>query len=191
MTDGVRIVGGKFKGRVLATPVGRRTRPTADRAREAVFNILAHADWSPGLEGRRVLDLFAGAGAFGIEAISRGAAFALFVETNEAARGAIRANIDALSLFGATRVHRRDATDLGQKPAGLGPPFDLVFLDPPYGKGLGERALARLAPGGWIVPDARIVFECAADEEPAIMGFEELDARTYGAAKVLFLRPAV
>jgi 16S rRNA (guanine966-N2)-methyltransferase len=185
----MRIVGGQFKGRAIATPSGRDTRPTSDRAREAMFNILAHAPWSAGIEGRRVLDLFAGSGALGLEAMSRGAAFALFVETDAAARGAIRDNIEALGLFGNTRIHRRDATDLGAKPAGLGEPFDLVFLDPPYHKGLGERALAQLVDGGWINADALIVFECAADETPATPNFETLDARTYGAANVVFLRP--
>lgn len=185
----MRIVGGRFKGRAIAAPPGRETRPTGDRAREAVFNILAHAPWSPGVEGRRVLDLFAGSGALGLEALSRGAAFALFVETDAAARGAIRDNVEALGLFGATRIHRRDATDLGAKPAGLGEPFDLVFLDPPYGRGLGEAALARLGPGGWIAANALVVFECGADEIPATPGFERLDERGYGAAKVLFLKP--
>ena len=184
----MRIVGGQFKGRVLATPAGRDTRPTSDRAREAVFNILAHAPWSPGIASRRVLELFAGSGALGLEAMSRGAAFALFVETDAAARGAIRDNIESLGLFGTTRIHRRDATDLGVKPAGLGEPFDLVFLDPPYGMGLGEAALQRLAPGGWIAPNATIVFECGADETPDIAAFEILDARDYGAAKVHFIR---
>lgn len=185
----MRIVGGAFKGRALRAPAGAVTRPTSDRARESVFNILAHADWSSGLKGRRVLDLFAGAGALGLEALSRGAAFALFVETDESARGAIRDNIEALGLFGVTRVHRRDATDLGVKPAGLGAPFDLVFLDPPYGKGLGERALARLGHGGWIAPEALIVYECAAGETPVLDGFTPLDTRTYGAAQILFLKP--
>lgn len=185
----MRIVGGQFKGRAIAAPTGRDTRPTGDRARESVFNMLAHAAWSPGVEGRRVLDLFAGSGALGLEAMSRGAAFALFVETAAAARGAIRDNIEALGLFGTTRIHRRDATDLGVKPAGLGEPFDLVFLDPPYGKGLGERALARLTEGGWITADALIVLEVGSDETPQTPSFETLDERTYGAAKVLFLRP--
>ena len=185
----MRIVGGTHKGRSLIAPQGRDTRPTSDRARESLFNVLAHAEWSPGLEGRRVLDLFAGSGALGCEAISRGAAFALFVETDAAARGAIRDNIEALGLFGVTRIHRRDATDLGDKPAGLGEPFDLVFLDPPYHKGLGERALALLGKGGWISGDALIVFECAADESPDVTAFDLLDERTYGAAKVLFLKP--
>ncbi|HYD87191.1 MAG TPA: 16S rRNA (guanine(966)-N(2))-methyltransferase RsmD [Vitreimonas sp.] len=185
----MRIVGGQFKGRAIAAPEGRDTRPTSDRARESLFNVLAHADWSAGVGGRRVLDLFAGSGALGLEAMSRGAAFALFVETDAAARGTIRDNIEALGLFGATRIHRRDATDLGMKPAGLGDPFDLVFLDPPYRKGLGEKALARLGQGGWITAEALIVFECAADETPAIEGFELLAERGYGAARVLFLKP--
>lgn len=185
----MRIVGGQFKGRTLAAPAGRDTRPTADRARESLFNVLVHAAWSPGLEDRRVLDLFAGSGALGFEALSRGSAFALFVETDAAARGAIRDNVEALGLFGITRIHRRDALDLGVKPAGLGDPFDLVFLDPPYHRGLGEAALARLGEGGWITNDALLVFECAADETPTLAHYETLDERTYGAAKVLFLKP--
>jgi 16S rRNA (guanine966-N2)-methyltransferase len=184
----MRIVGGQFKGRAIVTPPGAGTRPTSDRAREAVFNILAHAPWSEGLEGARVIDLFAGSGALGLEAMSRGAAFALFVETDAAARGAIRDNIEALGLFGVTRIHRRDAADLGLKPAGLGDRFDLVFADPPYGKGIGETALQRLREGGWIKASATIVFECGADEMPQTPGYEELDVRDYGAAKVLFLR---
>lgn len=184
----MRIVRGKFGGRPISAPRGRDTRPTSERTRESVFNVLEHAAWSPGIEGRRVLDLFAGSGALGLEAMSRGAAFALFVDTDAAARGALRDNIESLGLFGATRIHRRDATDLGKKPAGLGEPFDLVFLDPPYGKGLGEAALAKLGPGGWITPDALVVFECGAEEAPATLGFACLDERVYGAAKVLFLR---
>lgn len=185
----MRIVAGRFKGRPIAAPEGRHTRPTGDRAREAMFNVLAHAAWSPGVEGRRVLDLFAGSGALGLEALSRGAAFALFVETDPAARGAIRDNIEAFGLFGVARIHRRDATDLGVKPAGLGAPFDLVFLDPPYGQGLAERTLQRLKPGAWIGDDAVVVLECGADETPTTPGFELLDERLYGAAKVLFLKP--
>ncbi len=185
----MRIVGGRLSGRAIAAPAGRDTRPTSDRAREAVFNVLAHASWSPGIEGRRVLDLFAGSGALGLEALSRGAAFALFVETDAAARGVIRDNLEALGLFGVARIHRRDATDLGVKPSGLGEPFDLVFLDPPYRTGLGERTMARLGEGGWITSEALIVFECADDEAPAFGAFETLDERAYGVAKVLFLKP--
>ncbi len=183
----MRIVGGKFKGRAIVAPEGHATRPTSDRARESLFNILAHAPWSPGIEGKRVLDLFAGSGALGFEALSRGAAFALFVETDADARGAIRDNIEAFGMFGVSRLHRRDATDLGKRPAAVGAPFDLVFLDPPYAQGLGERAIATLTDGGWITPEALIVFECGVDERPKTPGFEELDARDYGAARVLFL----
>jgi len=185
----VRIVAGRFKGKPLAAPPGNATRPTSDRARQAVFNVLEHAAWSPGLEELRVIDLFAGSGALGLEALSRGAAFCLFVETDEAARGAIRDNIEALGLFGATRIHRRDAADLGPRPASTGAAFDLAFLDPPYDRGLGERALATLARDGWLAPGAVVMFERGSDEpdsEPE--GYERLDARDYGAARVLFLR---
>lgn len=185
----MRIIAGAFRGRALTAPPGEGTRPTSDRARQAVFNILEHAPWSPGLPDRRVIDLFAGSGALGFEALSRGAAFCLFVETDEAARGAIRENVDALGLFGATRVHRRSAVDLGQRPGADGPPFDFAFLDPPYGKGLGEQALGRLVEGGWLSDDAIVVFERGSGEPALVVdGFEELDARDYGAAKVWFLR---
>jgi 16S rRNA (guanine966-N2)-methyltransferase len=187
----LRIVSGEFRGKTLVAPPGAATRPTSDRARQAVFNILEHAAWSKGLRGARVIDLFAGSGALGFEALSRGATFCLFVETDEAARGAIRQNVDAMHLFGRTRVHRRDATDLGVRPGADGPAFDLAFLDPPYAKGLGERALARLAEGGWLAPGAVVVFERGASEaEFAAEGYEPLDARDYGAARVHFLRLA-
>jgi len=189
----MRIVAGAYRGRALAAPTGQTTRPTSDRARQAVFNVLEHAAWSEGLHDRRVIDLFAGSGALGLEALSRGAAFCLFVESDAAARGAIRDNVEALGsrgeLFGRTRIHRRDATDLGPKPAGDGDPFDLAFLDPPYGQGLGERALAQLAEGGWLAEGALAVLERGADEaEPLTPNFYALDARSYGAARVFFLR---
>ena len=189
----MRIVSGIYRGRPLIAPPGEVTRPTSDRTREAVFNVLQHAAWSPGLDGLRVMDLFAGSGALGLEALSRGAAFCLFVETDAAARGAIRENAEALGtrgeLFGRTRIHRRDATDLGPRPGADGPPFDLAFLDPPYGKGLGERALAELLAGGWLAPEGVAVFERGADEpDPVIPGYELLDARRYGAARVLYLK---
>lgn len=185
----MRIVSGEFRGRALIAPQGEATRPTSDRARQAIFNILEHAAWSPGLRDRRVIDLFAGSGALGFEALSRGASFCLFVETDEAARGAIRDNVDNLGgLFGKTRVHRRDATDLGVKPGADGPAFELAFLDPPYAKGLGEAALARLAEGGWLAPGAVVVFERGVGEPPfSVEAFEHLDARDYGAARVHFL----
>src|SRR5918998_3123131 len=167
----MRIVSGRFRGKALAAPPGAGTRPTSDRARQAVFNVLEHAAWSPGLAERRVLDLFAGSGALGLEAMSRGAAFCLFVETDEAARGAIRDNLEALGVFGAARVHRRDATDLGVRPGSAGPTFDLAFLDPPYGKDLGERALAALRTGGWLSAGAVAVFERGAEEaNPVVEG---------------------
>ncbi|MEL7488782.1 MAG: 16S rRNA (guanine(966)-N(2))-methyltransferase RsmD, partial [Pseudomonadota bacterium] len=140
----MRIVGGQFSGRKLAAPKGLTSRPTTDRTREALFNILSHRD-DLELDGARVIDLFAGSGALGFEALSRGAAWCLFVETDAAARGAIRDNIEALGLYGATRLHRRSATALGIKPASVGPPFELAFLDPPYRKDLAPKALATLA----------------------------------------------
>lgn len=185
----MRIVSGEFRGKTLAAPSGQATRPTSDRARQAIFNILEHAPWSPGLRDLRVIDLFAGSGALGFEALSRGAAFCLFVETDEAARAAIRENVDAMGLFGRTRVHRRDAAQLGQRPGADGPAFDLAFLDPPYGKGLGEIALARLAEGGWLSPRAIVVLEKGAGEpDPAVSGYDQMDVRDYGAARVHFLR---
>ncbi|MBR9826045.1 MAG: 16S rRNA (guanine(966)-N(2))-methyltransferase RsmD [Alphaproteobacteria bacterium] len=183
----MRIVGGKHKGRAITPPKGKTTRPTSDRAREAMFNVLAHGHWAPQIEGARVIDLFAGSGALGLEAMSRGAAFCLFVETDAAARGAIRDNIDALQLFGHTRLHRRDATALGDKPANLGAAFDLVFLDPPYGKGLGEKALSRLLSGNWVSDRACAILEVGADERPEITGWAIQAEKDYGAAKVLFL----
>lgn len=185
----MRIVAGTLKGRAIVAPEGQGTRPTSDRARQAVFNVLEHAAWAGPLAGARVLDLFAGSGALGFEAISRGAAFCLFVETDDAARGAIRENVDAFSLFGQTRVHRRSATDLGARPGSAGEPFDIAFLDPPYGKGLGEQALARLVEEDWLRPGAIVVFERGSGEpEIETPGYQRLDARDYGAAQVLFLR---
>jgi 16S rRNA (guanine966-N2)-methyltransferase len=171
---------------MLLSPKGRATRPTADRTREALFNILAHR---PGVsfEGARVIDLFAGSGALGFEALSRGAEFCLFVETDAAARGAIRDNVEALGLFGATRLHRRSAADLGPKPAGLGPPFTLAFLDPPYAKDLARPALEALKTGDWLADRAVVVVEQGAEEPPVVVpGFAEQDRRRYGAAQIVF-----
>ena len=131
----MRIVGGRFRGRTLSAPKSQAIRPTADRLREALFNILTHSYGDP-VEGARVLDLFAGTGALGLEALSRGAAFVLFVDDGAEARALLRGNVDALGAGGATKVYRRDATRLG--PAHPMEPFSLVFLDPPYGKGLGR-----------------------------------------------------
>ena len=190
----MRIVSGSLKGRAIVAPEGQGTRPTSDRARQAIFNVLEHAAWAEPLHGARVIDLYAGSGALGFEAISRGADFCLFVEIEDEARGAIRENADAYGLMGRTRVHRRSATDLGVRPGSAGEAFDIAFLDPPYGKGpsspnLGEQTLLRLAEGGWLKPGAIVVFERGSDE-PDIdtPGYERLDARDYGAARVLFLR---
>ncbi len=183
----MRIVGGEFRGRALTAPAGRDTRPTADRLRQTVFDILAHGGHGDVVTGARVLDLFAGTGALGLEALSRGAAFALFVEEAVAARGAIRANIEALGLTGRTRVFRRDATRLG--PAGTVKPFGLVFADPPYGRSLGERALASALAGGWLVSGALVVLEEAASAEIApIAGLDMIDTRRAGDTRVDFLR---
>ncbi|MGU3454914.1 16S rRNA (guanine(966)-N(2))-methyltransferase RsmD [Brevundimonas sp. M1A4_2e] len=185
----MRIVAGSLKGRAIVTPEGQNTRPTSDRARQAIFNVLEHAPWAEGLHEARVIDLYAGSGALGFEALSRGAGFSLFVDTDDGARGAIRENMDAYGLFGRCRVHRRSATDLGPRPGSAGEAFTLAFLDPPYAKGLGEQTLARLLEGGWLAPGAIVVFERGSDE-PDIdtPGYERLDARDYGAARVLFLR---
>jgi 16S rRNA (guanine966-N2)-methyltransferase len=159
-----------------------------------VFNVLEHAGWSPfaeppGWEGRRVMDLFAGSGALGLEALSRGAETCLFVESDGRARGTIDINAAALGLSSRVRMDRRNAVDLGVRPAGVGPAYDLAFLDPPYGRGLGERALASLEEGGWVEPGAVAVWERgAAEVEVAVAGWELLDARRYGAARVSFLR---
>lgn len=185
----MRIVAGRLKGRTIVAPDGQGTRPTSDRARQAVFNVLEHAAWAEPLDGMRVMDLFAGSGALGFEAISRGAAFALFVETDDEARGAIRENADAYGVMGRTRVHRRSAIDLGGRPGSDGEAFDLAFLDPPYRQGMGEQALARLIEGNWLRPGAIVVFERGSDEpEIDTPGYERLDARDYGAARVLFLK---
>jgi 16S rRNA (guanine966-N2)-methyltransferase len=185
----MRIVAGSLKGRAITAPEGQNTRPTSDRARQAIFNVLEHASWAEPLDGARVIDLYAGSGALGYEAVSRGAAFALFVEIDDEARGAIRENADAWGLMGRTRVHRRSATDLGVRPGPAGEAFDIAFLDPPYGKGLGEQTLARLLEGNWLKPGATVVFERGSDEpEIDTPGYERLDARNYGAARVLFLK---
>lgn len=181
----MRIVAGTFRGRTLATPADQRVRPTSDRVREALFNILAHGFEGFSLAGANVIDLFAGTGALGLEALSRGARSCLFVEEDAEARGLIRQNIEALQLTGQTRIYRRDATDLG--PAGNREPFSLVFLDPPYGKGLGEKALTSAIAGGWLRPGALIVLEERAGV--AIVwpdGCREVDARTWGDTSVHF-----
>ena len=155
----MRIVGGEFRGRPLAAPRSQDIRPTTDRTREAVFNVVAHR-FADRLSGARVLDLFAGTGALGLEAMSRGAAFCMFIEESAEGRGRIRTNVEAFGLTGRTKIFRRDATRLGE--AGNIQPFGLVFADPPYGRGLGEMALGSARSGGWLVPGALCVVEEAA-----------------------------
>lgn len=183
----MRVVAGRFRGRALQAPDDMSIRPTSDRVRESVFNILTHGIDGFSLNGARVIDLFAGTGALGIEAVSRGAAYCLFVEDAPEARALIRKNVEAMGLTGETRIFRRDATDLG--PAGNMEPYDLAFLDPPYGKGLGEKALAGLAGGKWLTPGAICMLEERAETEVVIpAAFELLDTRTYGDTDVRFLK---
>jgi 16S rRNA (guanine966-N2)-methyltransferase len=183
----MRIVAGKFRGASLEAPKGSATRPTSDRVRQALFNVLAHGAPRVEFEGARVLDLFAGSGALGLEALSRGARFCLFIEESAAARAAIRRNVEALGLTGVTKIWRRDATKLGE--AGSLQPFDLIFCDPPYGKGLGERALAAAVEGGWVAPDAIAVLEERADQNIAWpASFEEIDRRRYGDTAITIAR---
>jgi 16S rRNA (guanine966-N2)-methyltransferase len=181
----MRIVGGRLRGRALAGPKSQAIRPTSDRLRESLFNILVHAYGDP-VTGARVLDLFAGTGALGLEAISRGAAFALFVDDAAEARALIRANVEALGLGGTVRIFRRDATRLG--PAHPVEPFGLVFLDPPYRQGLAEKALAAAREGGWLLPEALVVVEEAAAAFKAPEGFEELERRSYDDTELVFCR---
>jgi 16S rRNA (guanine966-N2)-methyltransferase len=184
----MRVVGGSLGGRALAAPKSRGIRPTADRLRGALFNILVHAYGDP-LGGARVLDLFAGTGALGIEALSRGAAFTLFVDDGAEARALLRENTTSLGLGGVTRIFRRDATKLG--PAHPVEPFSLAFLDPPYGKKLAEKALASARDGGWLVPDALIVVEEAAKSAFATPdGFAEIERRRYDDTEFIVLRLA-
>ncbi|ODT67570.1 MAG: 16S rRNA (guanine(966)-N(2))-methyltransferase RsmD [Pelagibacterium sp. SCN 63-23] len=181
----MRIVAGKFRGKQLSSPSDDSIRPTSDRARESIFNILG-SRLGPVLDGRRVLDLFAGTGALGLEALSRGAAHVTFVETGAEARGLIRDHIEAFGAAGITKLLRRDATALG-KPGTFGQ-FDLVFLDPPYQRGLGEKALLELAANGWLKPDATLVFEDSVDAQITLpAGYILDDRREYGAAAVHFL----
>ena len=182
----MRIIGGQFRGKHLATPKSDAIRPTSDRLRESLFNILAHGFDDPVREAR-VIDLFAGTGALGFEAISRGARFATFVDDGAEARGLIRTNIDAMSLGGRTRLFRRDATKLGA----IGPiePFSLAFLDPPYRRTLAEPALASLAGGGWLTAGALCVVEEAAEADwQDVDRFTLVDTRDYGETTVRFLR---
>jgi 16S rRNA (guanine966-N2)-methyltransferase len=182
----MRIVGGRLRGRLLAAPKSMLIRPTADRVREALFNILEHRYDDP-VTGARVLDLFAGSGALGLEALSRGAAFALLIDEGAQARALLRENIAALGLGGSARVFRRDATRLGS-PHPLAP-FSLAFLDPPYGRGLAQKALVSARDGGWLAPGALVVVEEAvASSLAAPQGFDELERRSYDDTVLVIMR---
>jgi 16S rRNA (guanine966-N2)-methyltransferase len=182
----MRVVGGRLGGRALQAPASRAIRPTSDRLRESLFNILTHRYDDP-IAGARVLDLFAGTGALGIEALSRGAAFALFVDQGVEARALLRDNVERLGLGGTTRIFRRDATRLGS--AHPIEPFSLVFADPPYGRGLAAQALASARAGGWLTPRALIVVEEASDDGfVAPGGFTQLERRGYDDTELIFLR---
>ncbi len=173
----MRIIAGAFRGRALASvgkgDAGAHLRPTTDRVRESLFNVLSH---QIDFDGLRALDLFAGTGALGLEALSRGAAHVTLVDDGRVAQGLIRKNIDLIGGRGQTDLIRRDATRLGDNP---GAGYDLIFLDPPYGKGLGQKALAAVAQGGWLADDALIVWEENAPMA-APEGFELHDTRKYG-----------
>jgi 16S rRNA (guanine966-N2)-methyltransferase len=185
----MRIVGGRFRGTSLAGPSGLDIRPTSDRVRESLFNILLHGIKDFDIEGARVLDLFAGTGALGLEALSRGAAYAHFVEDDAEARGLIRRNVETVGAMGITRIYRRDATRLGE--IGTLKPFGLIFADPPYGKGLAEKALTSAIEGGWLLPAAVAVVEERASASLAPPeGFALLDRRVYGDTALHFLRHA-
>ena len=183
----MRIVGGRLRGRTLAAPKSRAIRPTADRLREALFNILTHAYGDP-VTGARVLDLFAGTGALGLEAMSRGASFTLFVDDGAEARALIRQNVEALGVAAVTKIFRRDAAKLGS--AHPVEPFSLVFLDPPYGKGLAEKALVAAREGKWLTNDALAVAEDSVGAFKTPDGFDEIERRAYDDTEFIFLRPS-
>jgi 16S rRNA (guanine966-N2)-methyltransferase len=187
----MRITGGKLGGRRLVAPDDVRVRPTSDRTRQAIFNMLRHKDFGIGfaLEGAAVADLFAGTGALGIEAISHGARWCLLVDDSADSRAIQRENVEALGLTGATRIWRRDAANLGPIGPSAGGPFNLVFLDPPYRKNLIPSALKSLKDGGWLAPRALIVAETDAKEEIDAPGFALLDERDYGETRVRFFTP--
>ena len=182
----MRVVGGRHRGRRLVAPPGETVRPTSDRAREALFNIIEHGSFAAGgsrLRDRRVLDAFAGTGALGLEALSRGAAFATFLELRAAGRKTLAANIAALGETARAQVLAGDATAPPKAPA----PVALAFLDPPYGKALGQPAIEALAAAGWFEPGSLIVLEIGAREEiPVPEGFTLRDDRRYGAARLVF-----
>ncbi len=181
----MRVVGGRFKGLALHAPKGSDIRPTSDRLREAVFNILAHA-YDDAVDGARVLDVFAGTGALGLEALSRGARSAVFIDISAEARALIRRNLEAAGIMGLARISKRDAAHLG--PAGQQGGFTLAFLDPPYGRNLADKALKSLAKGGWLADGALVLVEERSGVDIHLPpGYRERERRPYGDTEILIL----
>lgn len=188
----MRITAGRLGGRALVSPDDERIRPTSDKVRQAIFNVLAHRDFNVGftLDGAHIIDLFAGTGALGIEALSRGASYALFVDDSAESRALIRTNVEALALTGVTKIWRRDATNLGPMAAGAGGPFNLAFLDPPYRENLAPRALRNLRERKWLAPNAIVVVETSKDEQVSSADeYTLLDERLYADTRVVILTP--
>jgi 16S rRNA (guanine966-N2)-methyltransferase len=185
----MRITAGRLKGHPLIVPEGQIIRPTSDKVRQAIFNVLEHHDFGADfeLEHSRVIDLFAGSGALGLEALSRGASYAILIDNLGESRATLRSNVEAMELTGVTKIWRRNATDLGRN---INEPFDLAFLDPPYGKNLLVPALSSLQIGGWLQPHAIVVTEAARGEDiPSTDSFQLLKEKYYGMTKVSFWRP--
>ncbi len=182
----MRVIGGRLKGRGLKSPAAPAIRPTSDRLRETIFNILAHSYGDP-LDGAAVLDLFAGTGAMAIEALSRGARSALLVDKSAAACALVKTNVESLGLGAAARILRRDARKLGLALAQER--YSLAFLDPPYGKGLAPQALIALRDGSWLDKEALLVVEEQAQADiPLPEGFALIETRLYGDTQVAFVR---
>lgn len=183
----MRIVSGDHRGRTIATPDGRNTRPTSDQTRESIFNILEHAEWAPPMEGAHVMDLFAGSGALGLEALSRGADYCLFAERDPKALKAIRRNFDHFNLSpDQARIHRFDVTKLKLAPANAPAAFTHIFMDPPYRKNLWPAALRRLP--RYLSDDAVIMIEDSAEIDVDPIGWQIMEKRVWGAAQVVFLK---
>ena len=182
----MRIVAGHLRGRVLNAPETKGTRPTSDKTRETLFNILQHTDWAPPLEGARVLDLYAGSGALGFEALSRGASSAMMVDMAHAARQAMKVTAQQFGVNDRVVILKRDVTRIGARPEEIDP-FDIILCAPPYRKGLAQKALKTLESGGWLTPEGIVVIETAADETLAYEGWQEHATRKIGPAMLWFL----